>query len=151
MIFNDRKKRTLALLLILVLSLVAFAGCSKDSDDEKTEGNTETEVEKPQGDLQLTLSIKFPDKSKDKNIESKAMALPDGSSALDILWAYANENQLTVETEDDETPYVTKIGETAADDKSGWVFTVNGETIMESAGKTILKDGDEVLWEYTTW
>ncbi|MDR1712600.1 MAG: DUF4430 domain-containing protein [Coriobacteriales bacterium] len=39
-----------------------------------------------------------------------------------------------------------KSGDCGAE--SGWVFTVNGEVVMEAAGDLILADGDVVQWSY---
>ena len=47
--------------------------------------------------------------------------------------------------------YVNQIGKYAADQSTGWVFKVNGVSSQVGADKTILKDGDVVLWYYATF
>lgn len=150
MIFNDRKKRTMALLLVLVLAMVAFAGCGDDDDSGKSDATKQAE-EEVIGEIKVKLSIDFPDAEDQKDVEDKIIGLPAESSALDLLFAYANENNLAVETEGDDDPYVVSIGGVSQGDTTGWVFTINDESIMESSGKAMLKDGDEVEWEFTNW
>ncbi|MFR2965952.1 MAG: DUF4430 domain-containing protein [Anaerovoracaceae bacterium] len=33
-------------------------------------------------------------------------------------------------------------------DNTGWVYTINGETVMVGADEQILKDGDKISWEF---
>jgi hypothetical protein len=47
--------------------------------------------------------------------------------------------------------YVSQIGKYAADQSTGWVFKVNGVSSQVGADKTVLKDGDVVLWYYATF
>jgi hypothetical protein len=47
--------------------------------------------------------------------------------------------------------YVSQIGKYAADQSTGWVFKVNGISSQVGADKTVLKDGDVVLWYFATF
>lgn len=49
-----------------------------------------------------------------------------------------------------EGSYVTSISGIGAKESDGWMYTVNGKEIMESADKCKLKSGDKVLWYYAT-
>ena len=48
-------------------------------------------------------------------------------------------------------PYVTAIGEVAAEANSGWTYTVNGEEPTVGASETILKEGDQLTWNFVTF
>lgn len=48
--------------------------------------------------------------------------------------------------------YITQIGKLAVGDcgaYSGWLFTVNGEFVMDGAEKIEVQDGDKIVWLYT--
>jgi hypothetical protein len=47
--------------------------------------------------------------------------------------------------------YVSQIGKYPAAGTAGWVFKVNGVSPPVGADKTVLKDGDVVLWYYATF
>ena len=140
-----KTKKILIVLLALMLATVMFAGCGSDPDDNAA---PEEEVA---GDIKVTLDIDFPDSSGVTDIEDKIVGLPADSSALDLLYAYANENNIEIVAEGEEDPYVVSINGVEATGDSGWVFEVNDEPIMVPAGQAMLKDGDEVSWEFTTW
>lgn len=46
--------------------------------------------------------------------------------------------------------YISSIGGKAAEGTSGWVYTVNGEQVMESIDSLKLSDGDTIEFEYIT-
>ena len=75
-------------------------------------------------------------------------------TALDILLDCAEEKNIPVAfTGSKSTAYVTSIGGLASGqhgDMSGWIYTLNGESIMTPCGKCILNPGDKVEWKYIT-
>ena len=46
--------------------------------------------------------------------------------------------------------YISAINGLAAEGSSGWVYTVNGEQVMESADACPVADGDTVEFSYIT-
>ena len=48
-------------------------------------------------------------------------------------------------------PFVDQIGRYASGDAGGWVFKVNGASPQVGADKVALKDGDRVLWYWSTF
>ena len=49
--------------------------------------------------------------------------------------------------------YVAAIGglaEMEHGDKSGWMYSVNGETPMTACSNYVLKNGDNIVWYYGT-
>lgn len=156
-----KKKITATLLIILILAMTGFTGCGNNGSegnsggtDPDTGGNTTSEAaadQTPSGDLAVKISIDFPDDSDMDDVKDVGLAVPADATALDLLFAYINDVGIEMETEGDDDPYVSKIGTVKEDDSSGWVFTINDKTIMKSSGKAVLKNGDHVKWEYTTW
>ncbi len=78
----------------------------------------------------------------------------EGMTVLDILLQTAKEKNLAaVYTGSKSSAYVTSIGglsEKQHGSSSGWVYTVNGETIMRPCGKCTLSPDDKVVWRYIT-
>jgi hypothetical protein len=48
-------------------------------------------------------------------------------------------------------PYVDQIGRYPAEGANGWSYKVNGVSILKSADQATLKDGDTVLWYWTSF
>lgn len=152
MITTHKRKKSYILFLVFILAVTMLVGCGADDEKVATTEESITEEEViPEGDLKVSLSIEFPKKAIDDNVDGVTMALPSDATVLDLVWAYANENNLEVQFEDDDDPYVTQIGSVSEDKQSGWAFSVNGKTSTESAGKTTLSDGDKVVWKYVKW
>lgn len=145
---QSRGKKGLLALLILVLIMGAFAGCSGDQSDDNNEPVAEEDL--PQGDLSLTLSIDFPDGSGMEDVDDLPMALPTDGTVLDLIYAWANENnvEITLDGDDPETQYITAIGKAAQTATGGWIFEVNDEMVNTAAGSTVLNDKDEVEFEF---
>ena len=67
----------------------------------------------------------------------------EGSTVLDVL-----QSTHDVVAEDSEYgPYVVTIDGYTPDETSGWIYTVNGESVPESAGEYEVSEGDEIVWE----
>ena len=75
--------------------------------------------------------------------------LNDEMTALDILLDVAEEKDIDVVYSGDKSnAYITSIGSIKEKSSGGWIYTVNGESIMKPAGKCILKPDDHVEWKY---
>jgi Domain of unknown function (DUF4430) len=48
-------------------------------------------------------------------------------------------------------PYVDQVGRYLAGGSNGWVFKVNGVSVQVGADAVTLKDGDRVLWYWSTF
>lgn len=110
--------------------------------------------------ISATVSIEFPVNANGEgadaresdatsaNIESYAVELAeDQATVLGALEttgvSYSVENS-------QYGAYITAIGDVTAEGSSGWVYTVNGEQVMESADVCQLSDGDSVEFSYIT-
>lgn len=82
------------------------------------------------------------------------LTVPEGTTVLETLQWAAREAGLTVITSGSPA-FVESIGGLATGDGgdvSGWTYTVNGETIMESAAVQTVSQDDQVVWSFVcTW
>ncbi len=73
-----------------------------------------------------------------------------GTTVMDLLKTACDKNGIELKC---GTSYVTNIGglkEKECTGASGWMYRVNGETVMKSASKCELSAGDSVEWYYVT-
>lgn len=78
----------------------------------------------------------------------------EGITAFDILLDSAGEKNIPVVYSGSKAAaYVSSIGGLAEKQHggmSGWIYTINGESIMKPSGKCELSPGDRVEWKYMT-
>ena len=78
----------------------------------------------------------------------------EGITVLDLLLETAKEKNIpAVYTGSKSAAYITSIGgyaEKQYGPSSGWIYTVNGESVMRPCGKYILNPNDKVEWKYIT-
>lgn len=150
------KKRALILMLMAIIIALAMASCGNgesSNDDDSSSGDQS----KPQAEEEIVadtvanLKVEFPSSSDDENVNAEGITLPADSTAIDVLFAYVNENDLTIDVEEGDTVYIKQIGSVKETKNAGWVFTVNDETVMEAADKVVIKTGDTVKWEFKTF
>lgn len=86
--------------------------------------------------------------------ELAPVSIKKGDTALSVLKSLTKEKKIHMETSGKgDSEYVKGIDNIYEFDKgpqSGWIFYINGEFSSQSAGKTVLKDGDMVEWVYIT-
>ena len=136
----------LALVASLALAPMMLAGCSTSADGS-SDASADASAEASQANISVQLKI---DSSAADNSVGfvGSVSVPEGSTVLDALEAADMD---AVVQDSQYGKYVDSIGGLATGDHgsaSGWVFTVNGESIMESADSCVLSDGDEVVWSY---
>lgn len=79
--------------------------------------------------------------------QKAAVTVAEGATVLDALEASGID---AVVEDSAYGKYLTSIAGTAAEGSSGWVYTVNGNEVMESIDTCVLSDGDTVTFEYIT-
>ena len=141
-------KRILVLLtaLIMVLAMTACSNIepSDDGSDAKMI-NVKIEIDYPDVDDEEL------EKAEKKDIEAK-MTVEEGTSAIDMLYSYADANNIEVVLDESSpTIYVTSIDGVEQTDSAGWVYEVNDEMTMDAADELILEEGMKITWEYTSW
>lgn len=84
-----------------------------------------------------------------EDVERYKMQVENGATVMQILESFASQNNLEIQVETaDGSVYVTSIGGAAAGAASGWIYEINGKSIMEAACNYIPKNGDEIAWKY---
>ncbi len=78
----------------------------------------------------------------------------DGITAFDTLLECAKEKNIPVAYSGNKSSaYITSIGglaEKQHGSMSGWIYTLNGESVMTPCGKCVLSPGDSVEFKYIT-
>ena len=117
-----------------------------------SQSSTDNSNESSANDISIMMSIDFPGDSEKADIENVSVSAEEGSSVLDILIKYADENNIKVITDDTNgNPYVTSIDGISETDNSGWTYELNDEMVMEAADQCIVNDGDEIDWSFESW
>ena len=139
-------KKFLSLICVFVLSLALFS-CSEKRDDDDS-----SEITNP-----INVTISFSDSENDQvevenfePIENAEFIVEEGTSVLEATQIYCVANELDIEI-DSAGGYITGllgISDGDYSDNTGWVYTINGETVMVGADEQILKDGDKISWEF---
>ena len=119
------------------------------SDSEK--GKTKEEMAFKEETVYFAVVVQNEDKV---ILDITPVSIEKGDTALSVLKRVMKENKIHMETSGKgDSEYVKGINNLYEFDKgpqSGWIFYVNGESPSQSAGKTVLADGDMVEWVYIT-
>lgn len=139
-------KKLLSILCIFILSL-ALVSCQ----DNKKESEPK-DIVNP-----INVTISFSDSENDQveaadfePIEETEFIVEEGTSVLDATQIYCVANGLDI-TIDSAGGYIKgMIGLSEGDlaDTTGWIYTVNGESVTVGANEQILKEGDKIAWEF---
>lgn len=122
--------------------MLSAVSCGEKSGSENSSDNG----------ISVVMSIDFPDDSGIADIENATVSTENGSSVLDILNRYADDNNIEITTDDSAgNPYVTSIDGVSETGSSGWTYELNDEMVMESADQCIVNDGDEIDWSFESW
>lgn len=103
---------------------------------------------------QVDISIIYPEEAEKENDGGTVSLYENQQTALDALNNFCWINGIDISVETGTSSYVTSISgvsENDYGDPSGWVYTVNGEEIMESADKYELSDGDSIEWKFVSF
>ena len=150
-------KKILALMaaLIMVLAMTACSSIEPSDDGSDAEKiNVAIEIDYPDvdDDADDTDSDELPAGTAEKqDIEAK-MTVEEGTSAIDMLYSYADANGIDVVLDESSpTIYVTSIDGVDQTNDAGWVYEVNDEMTMDAADELIVEEGMKITWEYTSW
>lgn len=141
-------KKLLALMLALIMVL-AMTACNKiepsdDGSDAKMI-NVKIEIDYPDVDDEEL------EKAEKKDIEADMM-VEEGTSAIDMLYSYADANNIEVVLDENSpTIYVISIDGVEQSNDAGWVYEIDDEMTMDAADEIILEEGMKITWEYMSW
>ena len=141
-------KKILALMAALIMALAMTACSSIEPSDDGSDAKM----------INVAIEIDYPDvddedleKAEKKDIEAKMM-VEEGTSAIDMLYSYADANGIDVVLDESSpTIYVTSIDGVEQTNDAGWVYEVNDEMTMDAADELIVEEGMKITWEYTSW
>ena len=145
---DSKKPLSILAALGLAASLV-LAGCGSSAAPADTAA-PETEAVATADAATVSVQVVVEDTTGDEATELDAVIaeVPEGGTVLDALAASGIE----YESEDSEYgAFVTSIAGVAGTDTTGWVYTVNGEEIMESADAHVVEGGDVITWSLIAW
>lgn len=145
-------KKAVALLVSLLLaSAIAMTGCATDASSDASSSNQSSSSQSSAAqaavqDINVTLVVLDPADEALKAAD-EGVVIEEGATVYDALEA----STLDAQIEDSSYgKYLTSMAGTAAEGSSGWVYTVNGEEVMESIDSCVLSDGDTVEFKYIT-
>lgn len=122
--------------VVMVFSMAACGGSADESDAAM---------------INVSIEIDYPDNAGIEDVQA-AMIVEEGTNAMDMLYQYADENDIEVVLDESSaTIYVTSIGGVEQTADAGWVYEVNDEMTMDAADQLVLSEGMEITWEYMSW
>lgn len=141
-------KRFLLIMTALIMVLAMTACSSIEPSDDGSDAKM----------INVAIEIDYPDvddedleKAEKKDIEAKMM-VEEGTSAIDMLYSYADANGIDVVLDESSpTIYVISIDGVEQTADAGWVYEVNDEMTMDAADELIVEEGMKITWEYTSW
>ena len=141
-------KKLLVLITVLIMVLAMTACSTIEPSDDGSDAKM----------INVAIEIDYPDVD-DENLEKAEMqgieaelTVEEGTTALDMLFAYADANSIEVVMDDSSaSAYVTSIGGVAQTDDAGWVYEVDDEMTMDPADQLILEEGMKITWEFMSW
>ena len=152
------KKLSVFVLTFIMIFSMAACGSSTGSDNAGTTAPTQNSdtadnsSSAADGEITVTIDIDYPDSSKAADVDDARVVVADGSTVLDVLNRYAEDNNVEIRMDDTSSaPYVISIGGVEATDTAGWVYEVNDKTIMETADKHMVRNGDDIEWSFENW
>lgn len=133
------KKLVIGIATLVLLCSLPLAGCSSGTSDASSSASGAA-VEL----AQTTVTVTDADgQVANYTVETAA----EGATVLSVI--QATDADVTVEDGQYGT-YISAINGLAAEGSSGWVYTVNGEQVMESVDACPVADGDTVEFSYIT-
>ena len=133
------KKLVIGIATLVLLCSLPLAGCSSGTSDASSSAS-DAAVELAQTTVTVT--------DADGQVASYTVeTAAEGATVLSVI--QATDADVTVE-DDQYGTYISAINGLAAEGSSGWVYTVNGEQVMDSVDACPIADGDTVEFSYIT-
>lgn len=129
-------------LVVLMVVVMAFAMTACGGNNTGEEGKM----------INVCIEIDYPDVAGMPDVEDYKFQIAEGSTALDMLVAYAEAANIEILMSDtSQTAYVTSIGGVAETADAGWVYEIDDQMTMDAADQYVVKAGDEITWEFMSW
>lgn len=134
---SGRAMHLVAVVFALALSMMLLASCA----------SSESKPAESEGTIEVTVAVAA---NEDKGIAAQEQEVKLAECANVLVATEATDFNPVVE-DSEYGAYVSSINGVAAEGNAGWVYTVNGESVMEGADACVLEAGDSVKWSYMSW
>lgn len=134
---SGRAMRLVAAVFALAFSMMLLASCASSESKPADGGAT----------IDVTVAVAA---NEDKGIAAQEQTVEVAEGATVLVATEATEFKPVVE-DSEYGAYVSSLNGVAAEGNAGWVYTVNGESVMEGADACVLEAGDSVEWSYMSW
>ena len=139
-------------LLVLMLSLIMVLAMTACNNIEPSDDGSDAKM------INVKIEIDYPDvddeeleKAEKQDIKADMM-VEEGTSAIDMLYSYADANNIEVVLDENSpTIYVISIDGVEQSNDAGWVYEIDDEMTMDAADEIILEEGMKITWEYMSW
>ena len=137
-------KKVLSVLCVFILSF-ALVSCSGEPKDTGNE------------DIVNPIDVSFSDSENDdveaadfEAIEETEFTVEEGTSVLEAtqIFCVANELDITIDSAGGYITGMLGLNEGDYADTTGWIYTINGESVSVGADEQILQEGDKIAWEF---
>src|SRR5699024_7136756 len=83
-------------------------------------------------------------------IEETEFTVEEGTSVLEAtqIFCVANELDITIDSAGGYITGMLGLNEGDYADTTGWIYTINGESVSVGADEQILQEGDKIAWEF---
>lgn len=75
--------------------------------------------------------------------------IKEGDSVLDTLKKAASQEGIALNIQGGYVESIGNLPQFVCGDASGWMYSVNGEYVNQSASRKTVEDGDEIEWLFT--
>jgi hypothetical protein len=156
------------IILIILCALMVLAGCAQAQpqgtlalpDEKQHEPTQAPKAAKATGDATVTISVDcsrataadVPGAPESGWIlDETEVALEPGDTVWDVLTRTCRGKDIAVSKIGTGASIFVKgiAGVAPVSAQSGWMFSVNGEYILSSAGNITLDGGEIIIWKYT--
>ncbi len=137
-------------LILVMLSLFCFSAASCGEKDQTV---TESEIVNPV-DVYISISDNPDDEFSPEDfvpVGKTLFTVEEGTNVLDATQIFCISNDIDIQLDENGTTVASMSGagsSDVADNAAGWVFKVNNEPQEAAADQIILKEGDEISWEF---
>jgi len=143
-------KKWVNLLAVSALSTFVITGCGNGGDGDQAETPTSTVESTVSETASTTASNQEEMVSVNVSVQEDGELIPGTDKELEVA---EESNLLDVMKEnydvEESNTFINSIEGISQDEEEGkyWMFDVNGEAAPVGAADTIVKDGDEVVWD----
>ncbi len=129
------------LVAVTLLFTLALAGCSESAQENQTGQDSAQQA-------LISVTVNAVAEAEGFEAIQAPAQVPEGATVFDALVASGIEYSAS---DSEYGKFVESLGGLAGTSSTAWVFTVNGEQVMEGCDSCVLSDGDVVEWSYISW